>query len=388
MERTISCNNAGLNSLAGYSYQIKVFIYLLTQIKNGQQVEFETLDDVAVTSIKAKDTIADSCLKYSVDADSSVQVFQVKQTNVTEAVGKKVLYNWLLALNRKPTISKFTLYIAQGYFFRANTFDGNAQREYDAIVNSKASTVALVSQVKEIYKDNYEQFVEDYNTICDKRSNVTMEDIDKAISAQLESVFHADAADVGEVFFNMRVGELFTRICARIMDTVSRRIPFICNRAEYMQLCEEIGRNISSTQYLPDYESFKQVHGQRTITAEILCSREYRQLQYCSLPNAEIVDHIRWEQYYQSIRQKFLSDAKRERIMTIENVAHQNHVDVVYELKEESRDTPLLRLIKTKRQNISALDNEYSKWGAYIFLTQENVDNQISWQDEVGDVLE
>lgn len=41
-------NDSGLSSLSGFSYQIKVFILRLTQLQQGQRVEFETLDDVAV----------------------------------------------------------------------------------------------------------------------------------------------------------------------------------------------------------------------------------------------------------------------------------------------------------------------------------------------------
>lgn len=44
-------NDSGLSSLSGFSYQIKVFILRLTQLQQGQQVEFETLDDVAVRSL-------------------------------------------------------------------------------------------------------------------------------------------------------------------------------------------------------------------------------------------------------------------------------------------------------------------------------------------------
>lgn len=39
-------NDSGLSSLSGFSYQIKVFILRLTQLQQGQRVEFETLDDV------------------------------------------------------------------------------------------------------------------------------------------------------------------------------------------------------------------------------------------------------------------------------------------------------------------------------------------------------
>ena len=50
-------NDSGLSSLSGFSYQIKVFILRLTQLQQGQRVEFETLDDVAVRSLSSKDSI-------------------------------------------------------------------------------------------------------------------------------------------------------------------------------------------------------------------------------------------------------------------------------------------------------------------------------------------
>ena len=108
-------NDSGISSLSGFSYQIKVFILRLTQLQQGQRVEFETLDDVAVRSLSSKDSISDSCFKWKVAETSSIEVFQVKQTNVSESVRRQVLYNWLLAYNQKPDISKFTLYVAQGY---------------------------------------------------------------------------------------------------------------------------------------------------------------------------------------------------------------------------------------------------------------------------------
>ena len=323
MDENASVNNAGLNSLSGYSYQIKIFIYLLTQIGPGQQVEFETLDDVAVTNIAEKDSLADSCIKYKINSDTSAEVFQIKQTNVTPSSGKKVLYNWLLALNSHPEISKFTLYVDSNYSCTANTFDGNSQREFNAIIASNANPTALVSRVKELYKDRRADFDRDYVAICGKKNIESICDIDRMILDQLRSVFHAEAPDVGEVFYERRVSELLTRLCARIMDAASRRLPFKCGRPEYMQLCEEIERNISPEQFLPDYESFSQVYGHKSITDEIISSREYRQLMHCNLQAQSVLEHLRWEQYYQNIHQKYLRDAKRETIIGIESVAKQ-----------------------------------------------------------------
>lgn len=382
VENVVSVNDAGLNSLSGFSYQIKVFMLQLARLKKDQRVEFETLDDVTVSYIPSKDSVSDSCIKWNIDDNLLIEVFQVKQTNVTDAVGRQVLYNWLLAYNQRPEISKFVLYVAQGYSFNTKVFKNDAETEYQTIVESDKDSRALIAQVKLIYKDDPEKFKKDYQTICNKFEANSLVDIDNLIAEQLAVPFHATAPDIGETYFEKRVEELFTRVCARIMDCAGRRIPYVCVHAEYMQLCEEICKAISPAQYTPDYESFKQVFAQSDLTEEIMRSREYIQLKYCKLSTQEILEHLRWEQYYQSIRQHLLSDAKKEVISKTESIAFQNHKDVVYELQEGGSDTPRLRLIKTRRCDISTLSDEFSKWGTYIFLTQDNLPNQISWKDE------
>ena len=381
-------NDSGLSSLSGFSYQIKVFILRLTQLQQGQRVEFETLDDVAVRSLSSKDSISDSCFKWKVDETSSIEVFQVKQTNVSESVRRQVLYNWLLAYNQKPDISKFTLYVAQGYSINEKAFTNDSEKEYQTIIESDKAVTALVSRVKQIYKDDLAKFKRDYQTICSKSTIERLGDIDELIAEQLITPFHATAADIGKTYFEKRIAELFTRICARIMGCAGQRSPYVCVHAEYMQLCEEICKDISPTQYTPDYEAFRQVFSQDDLTSEITNSREYRQLRYCKLSNSEILDHLSWEQYYQSIRQHYLADAKKEAISKTESIAHQNHKDVVYELQDENKDTPRLRLIKTKRCEISTLHDEFSRWGTYIFLTQNDLPNKISWKDEDEDANE
>ena len=381
-------NDSGLSSLSGFSYQIKVFILRLTQLQQGQRVEFETLDDVAVRSLSSKDSISDSCFKWKVDETSSIEVFQVKQTNVSESVRRQVLYNWLLAYNQKPDISKFTLYVAQGYSINEKAFTNDSEKEYQTIIESDKAVTALVSRVKQIYKDDLTKFKRDYQTICSKSTIERLGDIDELIAEQLITPFHATAADIGKTYFEKRIAELFTRICARIMDRAGQRSPYVCVHAEYMQLCEEICKDISPTQYTPDYEAFRHVFSQDDLTSEITNSREYRQLRYCKLSNSEILDHLSWEQYYQSIRQHYLADAKKEAISKTESIAHQNHKDVVYELQDENKDTPRLRLIKTKRCEISTLHDEFSRWGTYIFLTQNDLPNKISWKDEDEDANE
>ena len=254
-----SPNDAGLNSLSGFSYQIKVFILKMTQLKENQQVEFETLDDVTTRSLSADNKVTDFCIKRYVAAESSgIEVFQVKQTDVTKSVARKVLYNWLLAYNENSDITSFHLYVDDQYSVGINLFcSNNAKQEYDIVIESNKSEQALITRVKRLYNGKFEEFKNAYQTICNNAHIDSINSIDRSISNQLVAPFHATAAGIGSTYFEKRIYELVTKICARIIDSAGRRIPYICGHAEYMQLCEEICRNISPSQYTPDYESYR-----------------------------------------------------------------------------------------------------------------------------------
>lgn len=115
MPDLVPVTSAGLSSLSGFAYQIKIFVLLLSRLELGQQVEFETLDDVAINTVPSNDKQEDMCIKREVDVNKKITVFQVKQTKVTETVGRRILYNWFLALHEEPRVSKFVLYVEQGY---------------------------------------------------------------------------------------------------------------------------------------------------------------------------------------------------------------------------------------------------------------------------------
>ena len=385
MSDVTTVTDAGIVSLSGFAYQIKVFVMLASRLQKNQRVEFETLDDVTVNSLPSNDNQDDSCIKKQFDGTSGVKVFQVKQTNVTNDVCRKVLYNWLLALNEERNISEFILYIEKGYSEVTSALSNTAAKEYKKIVDSDRLPTALVSRVKALYQSNPQQFSKDYEYICSHWRSERLENIDEIISSILTPVFHADASSIGPIYYQKRIEELFNKICSRIMECASKRKPYICMQNEYMQLCDEICRNISPDRYAPDYASFNRVHTPLQMSSEIAQSREYRQLEFCKLTLQDILSHLSWEQYYQNIRQHYFSDAQKDWIAETEGVAYQNHLNVVGELNAEGRDSPILRLLRTKQQTINTLPEEYSRWGSYIYLTNDDATNKISWKEENND---
>lgn len=385
MEDLVSISSAGLNSLSGFSFQIKVFILMMTQLSDGQCVEFETLDDVVVRNLPSTDKIDDSCIKTHITSDGQAVVFQVKQTKVTDSVARKVLYNWLLALHKNPSINDFELVIDEEYSLVSTVFSNSTENEYKIIVDSNMRENALITRVKHIYKDKPDAFEKDFSFICDHKRINNLSNINYKIAERLCLPFHSSMADAVNPHFSMRIKELLVRVCARIMECAENRIPYICTYGEYLQLCEEICKSISEEKYNPDYDSFKMVCMSEALEEAVKESREYRQLKYCRLTDSDRVEHLRWEQYYQNIRQHYLTDAKKAQINNTEDIAYRNFTDVVSELQEDDKDTPTRRLVQTKRQLISTVSDEYSRWGAYVFLTRNDAEQQISWKDEEGD---
>lgn len=372
----------GIVSLSGFAYQIKVFILLFASLQIGERIEFETLDDIAIQSIAQSDANNDLCLKTKTDSENTVTVFQVKQTNVSAAKSRNILYNWLLALNKNRNISKFTLYIDDGYSASDAAFISGYAKEYATIIDSNKEPAALITKVKSIYGDNEELFKKDYNFVVGNYCIKPIQNIDSELINALSTSLHFDANSIGPVYAKQRLEELFTRVCARIMTSISERKPFYSSREEIMQICDEICRNICPSKYAPDYSSFERLHSFTTISADVQTSRAYKQLQYCNLGIPDTMKHLLWQQYYTNIRHHYLLDAQQSTVDAIEDIASENHKDVVRELQEDGIDTPRRRLTITKRQTINALNDEHSRWGAYVFLTNDTGDKQISWKDD------
>lgn len=47
-------DQSGINSLGGFSYQIKVFVLYMLSMEENMQAEFETIEDVSIKSLSAE----------------------------------------------------------------------------------------------------------------------------------------------------------------------------------------------------------------------------------------------------------------------------------------------------------------------------------------------
>lgn len=101
-------DNGGIYSLAGFAYQIKVFVLNVLELKNGYTLEYETIDDVALkmAADKLDEHEDDLC---SIFTATSRRAIQVKKTQVTNSIAKKVVKNWILVDKNNADIEQFVL---------------------------------------------------------------------------------------------------------------------------------------------------------------------------------------------------------------------------------------------------------------------------------------
>lgn len=156
-------NDSGINSLAGFSYQMKVFILKSATLNENEKIEFETIDDIAFKKVKDNDLDNQDALLHQENKSIAVQV---KKTNVTLSVLEKVLYNWLLLKDKK----------IDGYYLVTDYDYGNQDMMstisfedlYNKVKESNMKKNALISKIKNNYKNDKNLFLEDCNNIKNK----------------------------------------------------------------------------------------------------------------------------------------------------------------------------------------------------------------------------
>lgn len=124
-------NKSGINSLAGYAYQIKVFVYYSFLLKENEEVSYELFDDVGIKSIQTTE-LDDYNVKLT--NANKINAVQVKHTSIDAEDKNKIIYNWILA-SQNNNIEKYTLFTDSEY---NNVFEfDKSENFFDKIVQSE-----------------------------------------------------------------------------------------------------------------------------------------------------------------------------------------------------------------------------------------------------------
>ena len=379
---TFQPDQSGINSLAGFAYQIKVFAYYAFDLKENMVIEFESIEDVNLKTIK-ESQIDNNSHKFicKTSANGTNKAIQVKHTSISKAVAQQMLFNWILLEQSPYSVEKYILFTEKNYQNDDNIFSKDALSLYDAVVKyDKKNANATIFKVKSLFEADFDSFKITYENIKNKFEFIDLNNIDVEIE-QKASIHFRKVANI--VVFGQRMQEFLQHITIMIMNAVSEKKPYILTYQEFMSLVEDISTRFTSEITLPCYSEFKKINKIDLQESKIANSREFLQLQSCKLPEHLIKQHLLYEMYYNETALKYMENNKLQKVADIEEKTFENFEEVKFDLGQKCMDTPYDRLKETKEKPNSYTANEQIKYGSAICLTKEDIgENQISWKDE------
>ena len=371
--------NGGIYSLAGFAYQMKVFILQVLQLKSGYTLEYETIDDVALKMT------ADNMDKHedelrSILSTTSRKAIQVKKTQVTKSVAKKVVKNWILADKDNKDIEQFLL-------ITSREVDMNILMDLDVDkmceeINSATGSKSIDVKVKLIgYSD--EDLKNKIQDVVSKASIQKYEDIDTEIENKFEDFFIRFG--VNEATYYGRIKEFLQHITVDILNAIGKGQSYQLTYEKASWIKNHIITNYTDEKWEPNFSQFRRLQRVSLDDLAVIKSREYQQLRACiSLENADISRHLLWGEYYINSKRGYYERGMESIVDDLENTAYDNFCDVKMELRNKSADTPDNRLIETKAKSNSKASDEQIRYGVCINLTSDDTDKsiQISWKDD------
>lgn len=369
---------SGIKSLAGFSFQIKVFCNLASKLQEGQQVEFESIDDIATSKNCKTENLDD--LNGKIQAQNYTSI-QVKHTNLTKANTKNILYNWIQLECTSNNVSHYILITDEKYNNQDVLRAINIDVLIKEIMSSSKKANANISKVKEIFKNKSESEIKKtIENILNKHDFQSINIDNELVENYQDKLFKS--ANV--VVFYQRLDELLSEITNRILKSINNSKPFVLKYIDFQKILNDIVQRFSVEVSLPSYNNFKNVTQIDLKSTEIANSREYSQLLYCSLSERSIRNHLLHEQYYRKIKNNYLDLCMDSKCGDIEATAYENFEDIKEELQSTNTDTPQNRLKETTGASNSYAGSEQIRNGVCIYLTSNNVSDevQISWKDE------
>jgi len=375
------CENdkSGIYSLAGFAYQIKVFVLQLPQLKAGEVLEYETFDDVALrTTSDMLDEYEDKF--YGLLTANEKKAYQVKRTQVTPSTVKQVVKNWFLADQNNGGISAFELV---------------TDRKVDKEVFNKIEVTEVVTEIMtttekksidaKIKTLNFseEELENKIKYIISHATISVYEDIEEMIENRFSSELFSTA--ITRISYIQRLSQLMQQITTEILDSVIRGQAYEMPYDKYLGIKNRVITEITDEKWEPSFAGFKKLNKLNISDLAQIKSREYLQLRECvNLSNQDIVRYLQTSEYYVNSKRLYYERGMRDLVENLECTAYDNFCTTKAELRLEKDDIPDKRLLRTTdKENSHATDNQI-RCGVCINLTSEDTDPelQISWKDE------
>ncbi len=375
-------DQSGINSLAGFAYQIKVFAYYAFELKEGMHVEFETIEDVNIKTLLPHqiDTHSHKFICKVNDNNETNSAVQVKHTSITNSVLQQMILNWILLEQSSYNVEKYILFTEESYKNKNDIFSVGAQKLHKNVVSSKKKESATITKIKKLYENDYKGFETIYEQVKGKFEFISLENIDSKIEDKASLHFRKVA---NTIVFGQRLKEFLQHITAEIIKTIGNKTPFVLSYSKFINIIEDICTRFTTEVTIPCYSDFKRINKVDLKDSKLAVSREYIQLKSCNLPDNLIKQNLLYGMYYYATSLKYMENDRISRIDDIEETTFESFERIKFNLKTQNNDSPYNRLEATKSQPNSFANNEQIRFGSSIYLTKENTgEKQISWKDD------
>lgn len=370
-------NNSGIHSLAGFSYQIKTFVYYLSKLNDSSDVlGFETFEDISMKKLLINEDDGSEFVTTWKPNDS-LEAIQVKRTKIDKAVAKRIMLNWLLIENNYPEeITKFVLITTDETVVDSIFNDLELKEEVKA---SKKRANSLEGKVKKICLGEYEKIDLLISSVREKIEIKKIENIDMRIIDSYDKLFHK--AGVMEHVFSLRLNQFISCICNQIFKAIDQGNSFEMGYSKFMALVEEITMKITNEEIDIDYFTYKENLEDEDFS--VSTTREFKQLKKCQISDNLLKTFLIKKSYYQQCRYSHMEMNLYSPIENLEETSYENFELAVSELQSQNNDLPTNRLMTTINKTNSYAKNEQIKHGVCIHLTGEKESNRlISWGDD------
>lgn len=377
-------DNAGINSLGGFVYQIDVFILNALKLKPEDIIEYESIEDVSIRKKEELDKKEDF-FRTNITSSGSHKVIQVKKKNITNSTIEKVLMNWLFLEISDSNIEEYILWGDSSYHNFGDIKKIKIKDLFNKIRKTKdRSTKSLTKQLKNIFESNYKNFYKTTKKIMNKSKFIQSKPINERLLDEASALFHKDG--VFDAVYIARIKSLRDRISSNILESIKNQKSFSLEYKVFRKMVEDITTKITDEFPLVSYTEHKKNNPIHLQDIENL--REVQQLKHCRLNNSDIIRRMARCNYYQDYIYQLKNQAQISKIEDIETTAFENFEDIKEKLAHSGEDEPYKRLTQTEDKENSACQNEYIRKGVCIYLTKDikiTGDKQISWKDESND---
>ena len=379
-------NSSGIHSLAGFAYQIKVFIYYLTQLQENYTLGYETYDDIALQRSDIDYAAQEKKLAtYNgiFNSPSGITALQVKRTSLSSDDYEKVLFNWIILNNSSTSVEKFVLVVDKSYGNLDAVFPVDLKNLYNKIVSSKKNRNALITKVKLILKNNYSFFCQICHDIKSKYEFKEIDNIDDELFESYKLIFNHGG--VKDITYKLRIRDFIEKIQHSLLSDISQNHSYKCDYPTFKTIAEDVIARIKDDQYMPpDYSDFRRNSRVDISDTTISQSRQYLQLKTCKLPDMVVKEQLIFEEYYNAYKLRCLENLKFNNVENIECTTYFNFEMTKSNLQANGNDTPNNRLVQTQEKSNAYAQNDQIRNGSAIHLTKADTvaDMLISWKDE------